>query len=54
VAATRTTTRAPVAVPKSDGLASTGFGSLWLVGLGAVLLAAGAAVLIFLRRRGKA
>lgn len=35
----------------SDQLAATGFGSAWLVGLGAALLAAGAAVLLVLRRR---
>jgi LPXTG-motif cell wall-anchored protein len=32
-------------------LASTGFGSAWLLGLGAALVAAGAAVLLVLRRR---
>ena len=50
VAATTTTTAA-VAAAGADNLASTGFGSAWLVGLGAALLAAGAAVLLVLRRR---
>jgi LPXTG-motif cell wall-anchored protein len=49
VAATTTTTAA--AAPGSNDLASTGFGSAWLVGLGAALLAAGVAVLFVLRRR---
>jgi LPXTG-motif cell wall-anchored protein len=49
VAATTTTTAA--AGPATDNLASTGFGSAWLVGLGAALLAVGAAVLLVLRRR---
>ncbi|ANZ35744.1 hypothetical protein BBK82_06270 [Lentzea guizhouensis] len=47
---TVTTTSAAVPVDEDD-LASTGFGSAWLVGLGAALLAGGAAVLIVLRRR---
>lgn len=34
-----------------DELAATGFGSAWLLGLGAALVAAGAAVLLVLRRR---
>ncbi|MEV6238027.1 LPXTG cell wall anchor domain-containing protein [Lentzea sp. NPDC051838] len=47
-----TTTTTTVAAPVvDDDLASTGFGSAWLVGLGAALLAAGAAVLFVLRRR---
>lgn len=45
-----TSTQAP-APAGADDLASTGFGSIWLVGLGAGLLAAGAAVLLVLRRR---
>jgi LPXTG-motif cell wall-anchored protein len=45
------TTTTAAAGPATDNLASTGFGSAWLVGLGAVLLAAGAAVLLVLRRR---
>jgi LPXTG-motif cell wall-anchored protein len=48
---TTTTTVAPVPVANEDNLASTGFGSAWLLGLGAALLAAGAAVLLVLRRR---
>ncbi len=48
---TTTTTVAPVPVAETDDLASTGFGSAWLLGLGAALLAAGAAVLFVLRRR---
>jgi LPXTG-motif cell wall-anchored protein len=50
VVATTTTTAAAVPVDEDD-LASTGFGSAWLLGLGAALLAAGAAVLFALRRR---
>lgn len=50
VVATTTTTNAAGA-PGTDNLAATGFGSAWLVGLGAALLAAGAAVLLVLRRR---
>lgn len=46
-----TTTTAAVAAAGADELASTGFGSAWLVGLGAALLAAGTAVLLVLRRR---
>ncbi|MET9626752.1 LPXTG cell wall anchor domain-containing protein [Lentzea sp. NPDC006480] len=48
---TTTTTTTTVAAPVDEDLASTGFGSAWLVGLGAALLAAGAAVLLVLRRR---
>ena len=51
VAPTTTTTVAPVPVANEDDLASTGFGSAWLLGLGAVLVAAGAAVLLVMRRR---
>ncbi|NKE56345.1 LPXTG cell wall anchor domain-containing protein [Lentzea sp. PSKA42] len=51
VAVTTTTTAAVAPVVNEDNLASTGFGSAWLVGLGAALLAAGAAVLLVLRRR---
>ncbi|MFI6097896.1 LPXTG cell wall anchor domain-containing protein [Lentzea sp. NPDC051213] len=51
VAPTTTTTVAPMPVADVDDLAATGFGSAWLVGLGAALLAAGAAVLLVLRRR---
>jgi LPXTG-motif cell wall-anchored protein len=51
VVATTTTTVAPVPVAETDDLASTGFGSAWLLGLGAALLAAGAAVLLVMRRR---
>lgn len=50
VAVTTTTTKAAAAADSND-LASTGFGSAWLVGLGAALLAAGVAVLFVLRRR---
>jgi LPXTG-motif cell wall-anchored protein len=46
-----TTTVAPVPVAEVDDLASTGFGSSWLLGLGAALVAAGAAVLLVMRRR---
>jgi LPXTG-motif cell wall-anchored protein len=49
--AVTTTTTAAAAAPAGEDLASTGFGSAWLVGLGAALLAAGAAVLLVLRRR---
>jgi LPXTG-motif cell wall-anchored protein len=49
VAATTTTNAA--AAPGTNELASTGFGSAWLVGIGAALLAAGVAVLLVLRRR---
>jgi LPXTG-motif cell wall-anchored protein len=48
---TTTTTAALVAVSNPDDLASTGFGSPWLLGLGAALLAAGAGLLLVLRRR---
>ncbi|SES11876.1 LPXTG-motif cell wall anchor domain-containing protein [Lentzea xinjiangensis] len=48
---TTTTTVAPVPVANEDDLASTGFGSAWLLGLGAALVAAGAAVLLVMRRR---
>ncbi|MDX8145943.1 LPXTG cell wall anchor domain-containing protein [Lentzea sp. BCCO 10_0061] len=51
VAPTTTTTVAPVPVADEDDLASTGFGSAWLLGLGAALVAAGAAVLLVMRRR---
>ncbi|MDT7787355.1 MAG: hypothetical protein QOF58_5774 [Pseudonocardiales bacterium] len=43
-----TTTTAPAS---KDELAATGFGSAWLLGLGAALVAAGIAVLMVLRRR---
>jgi LPXTG-motif cell wall-anchored protein len=49
VVATTTTTAAAGAA--TDVLATTGFGSAWLAGLGVALLAAGAAVLLVLRRR---
>ncbi|MEU7480837.1 LPXTG cell wall anchor domain-containing protein [Lentzea sp. NPDC042327] len=49
--AVTTTNAAVVPVNEDDDLASTGFGSAWLIGLGAALLAAGAAVLFVLRRR---
>ena len=48
---TTTTTVAPVPVAEVRDLAATGFGSAWLLGLGAALGAAGAAVLLVLRRR---
>ncbi|MGI5502502.1 hypothetical protein [Lentzea sp. CA-135723] len=48
---TTTTTVAPVVVAEVDGLAATGFGGAWLVGLGAALVAAGVAVVLVLRRR---
>ncbi|MDX8052574.1 LPXTG cell wall anchor domain-containing protein [Lentzea sp. BCCO 10_0798] len=51
VAPTTTTTVAPVPVANEDDLASTGFGSAWLLGLGAALVAGGAAVLLVMRRR---
>ncbi|MFJ8963102.1 LPXTG cell wall anchor domain-containing protein [Lentzea sp. NPDC102401] len=51
IAPTTTTTVAPVPVANEDDLASTGFGSAWLLGLGAALVAAGAAVLLVMRRR---
>lgn len=52
VVTTTTVTTTSVAAPvNDDDLASTGFGSAWLIGLGAALLAAGAAVLLVLRRR---
>ena len=51
VTPTTTTTVAPVPVASEDDLASTGFGSAWLLGLGAALVAAGAAVLFVMRRR---
>lgn len=51
VAVTTTTTAAPVPVADVDDLASTGFGSAWLLGLGAALVAAGAAVMLVMRRR---
>jgi LPXTG-motif cell wall-anchored protein len=52
VVPTTTTTEVPVAqVAQTGGLAATGFGSAWLIGLGAALVAAGGAVLLVLRRR---
>ncbi|GLZ31108.1 hypothetical protein Lesp02_32960 [Lentzea sp. NBRC 105346] len=36
---------------ETEALASTGFGSPWLIGLGAALVTAGAGVLFFLRRK---
>jgi LPXTG-motif cell wall-anchored protein len=48
--ATTTTTNA-AAASVDNNLASTGFGSAWLIGVGAALVAAGAAVLLVLRRR---
>lgn len=51
VAPTTTTTQAFVPVADEGGLASTGFGSAWLLGLGAALVAAGAAVVLVMRRR---
>ncbi|MEU3646332.1 LPXTG cell wall anchor domain-containing protein [Lentzea sp. NPDC034063] len=52
VVPTTTTTEVPVAqVAQTGGLAATGFGSAWLLGLGAALVAAGGAVLLVLRRR---
>ncbi len=46
-----TVTTSPAAPAGAQELASTGFGSAWLLGLGAALVAAGAAVLMVLRRR---
>ncbi|MDT7787356.1 MAG: hypothetical protein QOF58_5775 [Pseudonocardiales bacterium] len=46
-----TVTTSPNAPGGSGELASTGFGSAWLLGLGAALVGAGAAVLMVLRRR---
>lgn len=48
-----TTTTAAVVVPvaEEDDLAATGFGSAWLLGLGAALVAVGAAVMLVMRRR---
>ncbi|KJK51829.1 hypothetical protein UK23_05450 [Lentzea aerocolonigenes] len=46
-----TVTTSPNAPGGSEELASTGFGSAWLLGVGATLVAAGAAVLMVLRRR---
>ncbi|MFD4674479.1 LPXTG cell wall anchor domain-containing protein [Lentzea sp. NPDC058450] len=46
-----TTTVVPVAVAQVDDLAATGFGAAWLVGLGAALVAAGAALVLVMRRR---
>jgi LPXTG-motif cell wall-anchored protein len=34
-----------------DDLAATGFGSAWMLGLGAALVAAGAAMVLVMRRR---
>lgn len=48
---TTTTTVSPVPVADTDELAATGFGSAWMLGLGAALVAAGAAVLLVMRRR---
>ncbi|WP_394613445.1 LPXTG cell wall anchor domain-containing protein [Lentzea sp. JNUCC 0626] len=50
-ATTTTTTVAPVPVAEVDDLAATGFGSTWLVGFGAALVAAGAALVLVMRRR---
>ncbi|MEU0880311.1 LPXTG cell wall anchor domain-containing protein [Lentzea sp. NPDC005914] len=44
-------TTSPAAPAGAEELASTGFGSAWLLGVGAALVAAGAAVLLVLRRR---
>lgn len=51
VATTTTTTVAPVPVAEIDDLAATGFGSAWMLGLGAALVAAGAALVLVMRRR---
>lgn len=51
VAPTTTTTPAFVPVANEDDLAATGFGSAWLLGLGAALVAAGAALVLVMRRR---
>ena len=48
---TTTTTQAFVPVADEGGLASTGFGSAWLLGLGAALVAAGTATVLVMRRR---
>lgn len=52
VVATTTTTNAAVA--KTSGLASTGFGNAWLVGIGAALVLGGAALMFLFRSRRKA
>lgn len=46
-----TTTVAPVPVAEVHDLAATGFGSAWMLGLGAALVAAGAALVLVMRRR---
>ncbi|SDL33020.1 LPXTG-motif cell wall anchor domain-containing protein [Lentzea albidocapillata subsp. violacea] len=51
VAPTTTTTAAVVPVANEDDLAATGFGSAWMLGLGAALVAAGAALVLVMRRR---
>ncbi|MCR3749522.1 LPXTG cell wall anchor domain-containing protein [Lentzea californiensis] len=51
VALTTTTTVAPVPVAEVHDLAATGFGSAWMLGLGAALVAAGAALVLVMRRR---
>ncbi|HEX7304572.1 LPXTG cell wall anchor domain-containing protein [Lentzea sp.] len=51
VPATTTTTIAAVPVAQRSGLASTGFNGAWLLGLGAALVAVGAAVMLVMRRR---
>ncbi|MEV6713536.1 LPXTG cell wall anchor domain-containing protein [Lentzea sp. NPDC051208] len=48
---TTTTTVAPVPVAEVNDLAATGFGSAWMLGLGAALVAAGAAMVLVMRRR---
>jgi LPXTG-motif cell wall-anchored protein len=51
IATTTTTTTTSAAAAVDQDLASTGFGSAWLLGLGAALVAAGAAVVLVMRRR---
>lgn len=49
-----TTSGTAVAAANTDDLASTGFGTSWLIWLGGLLLLAGGGVLVLLRIRGRA